>query len=419
MIETTWTRRAVLLFFGAIATVTAASAEVTVTGFVVGRVTGVESQSSWLEDGLGRLRVGAGSAGDSEEHVLGTAHFAIDVSTRRFGAYVQGVARAEPGGAGNAKAAGIVEAYVEGKLQLRQADRLRFRLGQFFLPTSRENVEELWSSPYTLTYSAINAWIAEEVRPVGLGIDYDLALGPIDVLRIGGSVVTGNDTSGALLAWRGWSLHDRLTVYNEVLPLPPLESLGPGGAFALQRDDGSQPFGSDLDDKIGWAAYLRYTRPQKLVFQWTHFDSRADRRLYGGPGTWEYAWETDFDLFGAEARFGPRFVLLGELIEGETGMGLSPRHRIQADFSSAYVLASYQVGAFRVSLRYDTFEIVDRDDTEGSYSDEDGDALTLAFIWEVTRSLRFGVEVIDVSGERPEAYESGLDPNLDATGVSV
>lgn len=418
MISKARTRTVALFVLGALAAATSALAEVTVTGFLAGRLTGVESQPSWLDQGLGRLRVGAGGDGDNEDHVLGMAHFALDVSTSRFGAYVQGVARTEPG-AEDAEAAGIVEAYVEGKFRLRTADRLRIRLGQFFLPTSRENVEELWSSPYTLTYSAINAWIAEEVRPVGLAVDYDVALGPIDVLRLGASAVTGNDTSGALLAWRGWSLHDRLTVFDEVVPLPPLQSLGSGGAFALQRDDGSKPFGSDLDDRIGWAAYLRYARPQRFVLQWTRFDNRGDRRLYGGPGTWEYAWETSFDLYGAEARFGPRFVLLGELIEGETGMGLSAHHRIQADFSSAYVLASYQVGAYRVSLRYDTFKTVDRDETEGSYSDEDGDALTLAFIWEATRSLRLGVEAVEVSGHRPEAYESGLDSNLDATAVSV
>ncbi len=411
-------RTAFLLLVGALATVTTASGEVSVTGFVAGRAVGVESQPSWLQDGLGRLRVGADGSDDSREHGLGMAHFALDVSTPRFGVYVQGVARTEPG-AENAEAAGLVEAYIEGRFQLRQADRLRFRLGQFFLPTSRENVEMLWSSPYTLTYSAINSWIAEEVRPVGLGVEYDLALGQIDSLRVGGSVFTGNDTSGALLAWRGWSLHDRLSVYDEVLPLPPLAVLQPGGAFSLQRDAGSKPFGSDLDDELGWAAYVRYKRPERLVLQWTRYDNRADRGLHGGPGTWEYAWETYFDLFGLEANFGPRLVVLGELIEGETGMGLYPGPRVQADFESAYVLASYQAGAFRVSLRYDTFETVDRDPSGGSQPNEDGDAVTLAFIWEATESLRLGVEAIDVSGERSGAYKSGLDPDLDATGVSV
>ena len=34
-----------------------------------------------------------------------------------------------------------------------------------------------------------------------------------------------NDSMGALLAWRGWSVGNRLSVYDEVLPLPPLTTL--------------------------------------------------------------------------------------------------------------------------------------------------------------------------------------------------
>ena len=39
-----------------------------------------------------------------------------------------------------------------------------------FLPTSRENVDPLWQSPYTLTLSSLNTWIGEEVRLAGLDV---------------------------------------------------------------------------------------------------------------------------------------------------------------------------------------------------------------------------------------------------------
>ena len=36
-------------------------------------------------------------------------------------------------------------------------EHLRLRAGSFFLPTSRENVDLLWTSPYSITYSALLA----------------------------------------------------------------------------------------------------------------------------------------------------------------------------------------------------------------------------------------------------------------------
>jgi hypothetical protein len=38
----------------------------------------------------------------------------------------------------------------------------------YFPQPSRENVDPLWSSPYTITLSALNTWIGEEVRLTGL-----------------------------------------------------------------------------------------------------------------------------------------------------------------------------------------------------------------------------------------------------------
>jgi len=90
--------------------------------------------------------------------------------------------------------AGIVEAFLQQK-----ADRFRFKEGAFFLPTSRENVDALWATPYTITPSALNSWLGEELRPIGVDVAYTIR----NSLTAGATIFRGNDTFGALPAARG------------------------------------------------------------------------------------------------------------------------------------------------------------------------------------------------------------------------
>ena len=155
---------------------------------------------------------------------LAKLHLALDwQASPRFGAYLHAVARAEPS-RGGGEELGVVEAYLHGELDLGATSALRLRLGHFLLPTSRENVEVAWSSPYTLSFSALNTWIGEEMRLSGLlsEVAWPLPRTAADELRLGASIYGGNDASGTLLAWRGWGMGDRITAFREVVPLPPL-----------------------------------------------------------------------------------------------------------------------------------------------------------------------------------------------------
>ena len=55
----------------------------------------------------------------------------------------------------------------------------------------------------------------------------------VNMLTVGATAFRDNDTMGTLLAWRGWDVGSRLTVYNETLPLtvPP--------AFVFQMPGGT------------------------------------------------------------------------------------------------------------------------------------------------------------------------------------
>lgn len=398
------------------ATAAALPPQVSVTGYLAARGLAVRSQPSWLDGGFGRLAAGGDAPGDDDSFAVGMAQVALDVqASPLFGFYVHGLARAEPD-VQEGDELGFVEAFVYGSVRARRADVFRWRLGHFILPTSRENVEVAWSSPYTLTFSALNTWIGEEVRPTGLLAEYSLAVGGIDELRLGASAFGDNDAGGALVAWRGWTLGDRLTTFGELLPLPPLDSLAATGPFNRQLDRGTQPFGSDLDGRLGWAGWLRYAHPERLTVQWTRFDNRGDRGQHRG----EYAWATQFDLYGADLHLGRSFTLAAEVLDGYTGMGFRPEGRVHIDMSAAYLLASWRPGTFRVTLRYDRFEIEDLDlSPRGENNDEDGTAWTFAVFWEPGERWRLGAELVDLDADRPAAAQSGFDPNTDARSLLV
>jgi hypothetical protein len=342
---------------------------------------------SWIEGGFGRLGAGGG-----EYTGRAVAQIGGDWSpTSWLTAHAQVLGRTE------SKHAGVVEAYVE-----LHNDHWRLRGGQFFLPTSRENTEPLWTSRYAQTFSALNSWIGEEFRPVGV----DLQWSPNFYASAGATAFRNNDTMGALLAWRGWSVGNHLTVYDEVLPLPPLESLRT--RFTEQRD-GTVPFERDLDGRTGYSLRGRIQMPERAMLQIAHVDNNGDRRLYRG----EYAWQTRFNILSAEAGSSTPFTVLAEYAWGRTGMGEGPV-RVDADFDVGYLLASYARGANRWSFRFDRFTTTDRDRSPlVETNTEQGRAWAIVWLRNLGPHLRLSGEFVQIAGERIAAER------LDARSVSV
>ena len=369
----------------------------------------VQSQPSWLEGGWGRLQAGASSPDDHRNMALGFAHIGADAFfTNWFAVHANGVARGEPSRYGG-RTTGLVEAYADITPLDTERDRLRLRAGMFFLPTSRENVGPLWSSPYTITFSAWNSWIGEEFRPIGAELEYRH-----ERLTLGAGAFAGNDTSGTLIAWRGWAMHSRLTTYNEVLPLPPLYSLSDPKYFGgKQRPDGTKPFGSDLDGRAGWTGRVRYAVPQRFTIQLTAVDNRGDQKLYHG----EYAWYTDFLLLGADWHPTDHTTLAAEAANGETAMGY-PRTKVEVYFRTAYLLASQEFGRHRLSARIERFH-----NTEGDYfaedNSEEGNAFTFAYFFVPREHLRLGLELVKVNAQKPAALQSGSDPDTSGRTITA
>lgn len=369
----------------------------------------IDSTPSFLDRGYGKLVDGDLPHSPRADALLGELRLAVDWQpSPSWRLFAHGVARrGTADDAAVSAASGLLEGFVERRFGFGAGYEIGLKLGQFFLPASRENVEELWTSPYTLTLSALNSWIAEEIRPIGL----DLAWSRTDLRdqrwSLAATLFGGNDTAGTLLAWRGFALHDRPTPTAEFLPLPPLAALE--STFANQDARGTRPFSGDLDHRLGYSGRARWDAPgRRAVVQATAFLNQGDRALHSG----QYAWQTDFRWLSTEVELPGGLRFLGEWGSGTSEMGFAPpgrRSRSQVDigFDALYAMLSWQHGALRTSLRYDDFVVEDRDSTAGDDNREDGSAWTLAVLGTLGEHWRVGAEMLYLEADRPQAMASG------------
>lgn len=382
-----------------------------ISGFLRAAAARLEAPAGFLDGGFGKLEAGAES-GETDEAV-GEARLALDwepaVGWRLF---VHGVARDDAAALDAASGSGLLEAFVEHRRGWGDGHELALTAGQFFLPVSRENVDRLWTSPYTLTLSALNAWVAEEIRPIGIDAAWSRTFASEHRVQLAATVFGGNDTSGTLLAWRGFSFHDRPTPTGRFVPLPGLPALA--AEFPLQSGRGTRGFGEDLDGRPGTAGRIRWDAPAgRALVQVTGFVNRGDRELHGD----EYAWDTDVRWLAGETDLPLGLRLVAEWASGETRMGIAPPGerspaRVDVGFDAAYALVTRRWGPLRATIRYDDFETRDRDATAGDDNRERGRAWTVALLAEAGERWRFGVEALDIEAERPAARAvDGVDPD--------
>ena len=251
---------------------------------------------------------------------------------------------------------GIAEAYLESNFHPGES-RVRIRAGAMFLPTSRENVDALWESPYAISSSALNTWFGEELRPVGFDVSlFDRGL------MAGATVFRGNDTFGAVPVDRGWALHNNWTLLGEWVPV---------------GDDDYTSVSAENDGRLGWSARGGWNG-ERLSVQYTHIDNRSDGLPYGQL----YNWGTKFDVASFELT-GSDWVLAGEHGWGPTFLVVRGRTFV-TDLRASYLLFSKSLRNGRASIRVDSYE-------DRTSADE---ALTLAYFREGLGGWRAGIEIV-------------------------
>jgi len=102
----------------------------------------------------------------------------------------------------------LTEAFLEWRPVPRSPNRYRVKVGAFYPRISLENTDAGWGSPYTLNSSAINTWVAEELRTFGAEFSVSRrpqSLGGTHQFGLQAAVFWANDPAGIRrdLSWPG------------------------------------------------------------------------------------------------------------------------------------------------------------------------------------------------------------------------
>jgi hypothetical protein len=365
------------------------------------RLVAVDGEKGWLDGGFGKLR--SGSDGDLElKPQLGNASFVWKPQfTWSLGATIVGSLQG-----GERTEAGLSQAYLT--LRPMRSDKVAFsaRAGLMWPPVSLEHEGADWHVKDSITPSAINSWIGEEVRPVAAEATISASLGE-NKLRASAALMAANDTSGTLLTFRGWALHDRTTLAFHRQPLPPLDSEVAG--YQAPYSHPLLDVGPGFAHRPGYYAKLAWQPPVPIRIELFRYDNRAnpedvDTNL-------EWGWRTWFDHVGLVADLGSGTELKAQALEGRTQMGFRDGDRRWVDnrFRSAFLMLTRAFGKLGLAARIDAFDTRNRGSDVGDEYDDRGWAAMLAAKrdWAHFSGL---VELLHVSSRREDREDAALEP---------
>lgn len=314
---------------------------------------------------------------------------------------------------------GITEAFLKyNGLPSESGYKFNWRLGIMYPKISMENFALAWNSPYTLNYSTINSWIAEEVRHFGIEATIS-SLGKFNQsdndLSATLSLFNNNDTSGALLAWHGWTVSSRQTLWQETIRLPN-DSIRLPGAIIEGQNNYSDPF-VEVDDRLGvhLSGEWRWKRKSKLLLG--IYNNRAQPFVLKNG---QYGWHTQFNHIGFNWKFDNKLTLIAQYLRGDTLMQSKYREDVVAnDFYSSYLLISKSWQVHRLTARIESFSVSDKDTTVGDNNNESGESVTLSYQYRFNRRTYAHFEINHIDSSRPSRAYHGHPVDLKETQFQV
>ena len=377
------------------------------------RAAGADGQTSWIQGGFGKTRFG-GKDGAFDDHAA-IADAALVWKPQLSWAW-SALIDAEYQ-AGQQHPVDLVQAYLSFKPTPKSDWRYSARFGLFYPEISLEHGGPEWNVTDTITPSAINSWVGEEVKVVGGEAKVSHALGSSQVSATAG-LFGFNDTSGTLLAFRGWALHDLKSGAFGRFKLPPLDT------YMIGKQP---PFTSstiELDGNVGYYGRLEWRPPGRAVFSAFYYANRGDK--ISDNADLEWAWDTRFWNLGASYDIDDMTRLQSQVMWGHELMGY-PNGRsvwINIDYLSAYAMASRRIGLGTLSGRAEYFQTRDQnfrpatDDADDNRG-ETGWALTAAWRYDLTAHAQVFLEALHVHSDRPSLIGFGLDPHQSQTQVQT
>lgn len=351
-----------------------------------GRLVSSNADPSYTQGGISGVRFDQDQSGLR----LGRARFAL---TESLGELWSVHLDASAWGDHDRIPVGLTEAFLQFRPYPFAGYRLRIRAGAFYPPVSLENRAAGWESPYTLSYSAIDSWLAIEVRTIGAEASLDwlgTRQGHAFDLGATGGVFGWNEGAGGFIAGDGFTLTDRQTPYGGRVGLP--------GDPVLMN---FEPF-RQLDGRAGFYGGLELRWLDRVVVRALRYDNRADPTAVDN-ATGAIAWETSFDSVGLRAESADGWTAIVQGLRGNTAIEPGGYYKTWP-FKAEYALAAKQSGKHMLSLRYDRFEVGTNIAEGDGY--ESGHAWTAAWSFTPNRRWRYTLEWLRVTSN--SYYRSGV-----------
>ncbi|HEU4650971.1 MAG TPA: hypothetical protein VFS49_06110 [Croceibacterium sp.] len=368
----------------------------TLTLLVDVRLALANGANSWIDGGFGKTRFDGTDDGDYEfdaypveASLIWQPRFSSSIAGNVSAAYQQGHDRDET--------FDVMEGYVTFIPPRSGNTNFSVKAGYYWPEISLEHATGgAWSTVYTITPSAINSWVGEEVKVIGAEATLYQTVGSVDMSATAG-VFGFNDTSGTLLSFRGWALHDIKSTLFGQFQLPPLN---PFMSFAQEPVTRSV---LEIDDRPGFYGRFEVRPSSAVVLNAFYYDNRGVPEEFTDSLQW--GWRTRFWNFGAVVDLGPSTRLLAQAMTGTTQMGFVPanatRYWVDTRYRSAYALLTHRFGDLAVSGRVELFDTTERGSRMvAAEENEDGWAATIAGRIPVMDRFTLFLEALHVESER-------------------
>jgi len=374
----------------------------TVSILLDGRLVFANGAESWVDRGLGKTRFDGTHDGDyrilptpAEAMVLWTPRF-----TRSLSANVSAGWQRDQDNPFD-----LIEAFLQFNPERSGSVGFSARGGLMWPEISQEHsTGGAWSVVNSITPSAINAWIGEEVKV--LGVEGTLHVSASEHEFAGTLGIFGfNDTSGTLLSFRGWALHDLKATAFGYFPLPPQNEF----ITEIQQDKTKSL--KEIDDRPGFYARLDWRPPWPMGLNLFYYNNRGDPEAFTKAGQW--GWRTRFWNLGFNVDLGASTRLIAQGMTGSTIMGFETdgKRWVHTHFKSAFALLTHQLSdSWAISGRIEAFG-TDESGSEMSHDDEseDGWSWMAAARYTINDNLTAFVEALNVRSDRGTRNRLGLD----------
>jgi hypothetical protein len=362
-------------------------------GYVDCRFVAHAHERSWIDGGLGKTRFGdGGSAATCAQGAL--------VVTAQPAPALLALADIQYQTSGRNEAA-LLEAWLRWRPVSTTPLRWSLKAGAFFPPVSLENEAIGWTSPWTLSSSAIDSWVGEELRSVGAEARLEWR-GAGHTVQGFGALVRGNDPAGELMAARGWAIGDYVSGPGSRVREPDIYAIDEGAPVPLRFN----PY-LENDGRLGWYAGVDWNAPGRGRIALLRYDNEADPATHSRGASSVYSWHTDFWSLGAQADAGD-VLFLAQAMSGSTTIAPAPDFITRTRFRAAYLLAAWNRGEWSPALRVDAFSTAQLPRSLDPRVREHGHALTFALNWRPTHGLRLTAELLQVDSWRNQRLDAGL-----------